>query len=111
MLVFSMSMTFAGSFGVPRRHWDITFTQRALRRAVLADGGPDAGDHGGGRAGGGARRRTDVEARNQELHAPGRGWRLGPAPGTVVFVAVFLLAFMLYYFVNWKALSFLWKIG
>jgi cytochrome c oxidase subunit 1 len=25
MLVFSMSMTFAGSFGVPRRHWDITF--------------------------------------------------------------------------------------
>jgi cytochrome c oxidase subunit 1 len=25
MLIFSMSMTFAGSFGVPRRHWDITF--------------------------------------------------------------------------------------
>ena len=25
MLVFSMAMTFAGSFGVPRRHWDITF--------------------------------------------------------------------------------------
>jgi cytochrome c oxidase subunit I len=26
MLIFSLSMTFAGSFGVPRRHWDITFT-------------------------------------------------------------------------------------
>ena len=25
MLIFSMAMTFAGSFGVPRRHWDITF--------------------------------------------------------------------------------------
>ena len=25
MLIFSLSMTFAGSFGVPRRHWDITF--------------------------------------------------------------------------------------
>jgi cytochrome c oxidase subunit 1 len=25
MLVFSMSMTFAGTFAVPRRHWDITF--------------------------------------------------------------------------------------
>jgi cytochrome c oxidase subunit 1 len=25
MLVFSMAMTFAGTFGVPRRHWDITF--------------------------------------------------------------------------------------
>jgi cytochrome c oxidase subunit I len=26
MLIFSMSMTFAGTFAVPRRHWDITFT-------------------------------------------------------------------------------------
>jgi cytochrome c oxidase subunit I len=26
MLIFSLSMTFAGSFGVPRPHWDITFT-------------------------------------------------------------------------------------
>jgi cytochrome c oxidase subunit I len=26
MLVFSVMMTFAGTFGVPRRHWDITFT-------------------------------------------------------------------------------------
>jgi cytochrome c oxidase subunit I len=25
MLIFTVSMTFAGSFGVPRRHWDITF--------------------------------------------------------------------------------------
>ena len=25
MVVFSMAMTFAGTFGVPRRHWDITF--------------------------------------------------------------------------------------
>lgn len=25
MLLFSMAMTFAGTFGVPRRHWDITF--------------------------------------------------------------------------------------
>jgi len=26
MLVFSVAMTFAGTFGVPRRHWDITFS-------------------------------------------------------------------------------------
>jgi cytochrome c oxidase subunit 1 len=26
MLVFSIAMTFAGTFGVPRRHWDIAFT-------------------------------------------------------------------------------------
>ncbi len=27
MLVFSIFMSFAGGFGVPRRHWDITFSQ------------------------------------------------------------------------------------
>ncbi len=33
------------------------------------------------------------------------------APGTMVLVFVFLAAFILYYFVNWKLLSFLWRIG
>lgn len=37
--------------------------------------------------------------------------RLGPAPGTMVLVLIFLAAFAVYYFVNWKQLSFLWKIG
>jgi len=27
MVVFTMAMTFAGTFGAPRRHWDITFAQ------------------------------------------------------------------------------------
>jgi cytochrome c oxidase subunit 1 len=27
MLIFSVAMTFAGTFGVPRRHWDISFSQ------------------------------------------------------------------------------------
>ncbi len=27
MLVFTVAMTFTGTFGVPRRHWDITFAQ------------------------------------------------------------------------------------
>lgn len=27
MLVFTVAMTFTGTFGVPRRHWDITFSQ------------------------------------------------------------------------------------
>jgi cytochrome c oxidase subunit 1 len=26
MLVFSLAMTFAGTFGIPRRHWDVTFS-------------------------------------------------------------------------------------
>ena len=33
------------------------------------------------------------------------------APGTMVLVFVFLAAFVVYYFVNWKLLSFLWRIG
>ena len=32
-------------------------------------------------------------------------------PGTIILVAIFLLCFVVYYFVNWKLLSFLWKIG
>lgn len=32
-------------------------------------------------------------------------------PGTLVLVFVFLAAFVLYYFVNWKLLSFVWRIG
>lgn len=35
----------------------------------------------------------------------------GGLKGTVVFVTVFLVAFALYYFTNWKLLSFLWKVG
>ena len=30
MLMFTMAMTFAGTFGVPRRHWDITFAGAAF---------------------------------------------------------------------------------
>jgi cytochrome c oxidase subunit I len=37
--------------------------------------------------------------------------RLGHAPGTMILVAVFLTAFAVYYFANWKLLSFVWKIG
>ncbi len=40
-----------------------------------------------------------------------RHGKMGPTPGTVVLVAVFLIAFATYYFTNWKLLSFLWQIG
>jgi hypothetical protein len=29
----------------------------------------------------------------------------------MVLAGVFLLAFVVYYFVNWKLLSFVWKVG
>ena len=149
MLLVETGMTFAGSFGVPRRHWDISFSQSAFDvpfnpavdlflamlgigaiigvagalsfiaiavksvffgeritsfpRGVLVAGVPQ-----------GLTKPPvfppNVDQLNEELHAPGRS-KWGPTPGTLVLVAVFLLAFMLYYFTNWKLLSFLWKIG
>ena len=33
------------------------------------------------------------------------------APGTFVFAMVFLAAFILYYFVNWKYLSTVWGLS
>jgi cytochrome c oxidase subunit 1 len=149
MLIFTLSMTFAGTFGVPRRHWDITFSQAPfdvqfnpivdLVLAVVAIGGLLAatgafvfvaiavksvffGESLGTITRGVAMAGVphglthppvhppDVDARNAALHDSSRGV-MGPAPGTVVLVFVFLAAFIVYFFVNWKMLSFLWRIG
>ena len=57
MLVFSLAMTFAGTFGVPRRHWDISFSMAPfdvqfnpavdLLLGVMAIGGLTAAVGGG----------------------------------------------------------------
>ena len=149
MLVFTIFMTFAGSFGVPRRHWDISFSQAPfdvqfnpavdLVLAIMALGGITAATaalgfvaiavksvflgeplgtitegvpmrgvpHGLTHP---PRHAPNVDQLNAELHAPARG-AMGPAPGTLVLVFVFLAAFILYFFVNWKVLSAVWKIG
>jgi cytochrome c oxidase subunit 1 len=148
MVIFTMSMTFAGTFGVPRRHWDISFSQAPfsvqfnpavdLLLAIMAIGGLLAatgafmfvaiavvsvffgqpiGELQPGVAVVGIpqgltsppRHAADVDQRMAQLHATKS--RLGPAPGTLVLVFVFLAAFVVYFFVNWKVLSFLWKIG
>jgi cytochrome c oxidase subunit 1 len=149
MLIFTLSMTFAGSFGVPRRHWDISFGTAAfdmqfnpivdvllalvalggllaatgafvfvaiavksvflgepigqIPRGVAVAGIPAGLTHPPVHA-------ADVDERNAALHSDSRGL-MGPMPGTVVLVFVFLAAFVVYFFVNWKVLSFVWKIG
>ena len=149
MLLVETGMTFAGSFGVPRRHWDISFSQApfdvpfnpavdlflamvgigaiiavigaysfiliavksvffgepvtSFPRGVVVAGIPQGLTHPPVHA-------ANVNEINEKLHAPG-GSKLGPTPGTVVLVTAFFLAFVLYYFTNWKLLSFLWKIG
>jgi cytochrome c oxidase subunit 1 len=147
MLVFSVAMTFAGTFGVPRRHWDIAFTGAPfavefspavdLVVAVMAIGGL-VGIAGGalyilvtvasvffgrrlapGESGRGAVGRglpPGLVRPARALTAADDGSALAPhplghAPGTLVLVFVFLAAFVTYYFVNWKLLSVVWKIG
>ncbi|MBI3568033.1 MAG: cbb3-type cytochrome c oxidase subunit I [Gemmatimonadetes bacterium] len=149
MLMVEMGMTFAGSFGVPRRHWDISFSQAPFdvafspavdlflavmgiggilavtgalsfiaiavksvffgetvtefTRGVAMEGVPQGLTHPPVHP-------KNADELNEAMHAPARGIA-GATPGTLVLVAVFLVAFMLYYFTNWKLLTFLWKIG
>ncbi len=149
MLLVEFGMTFAGSFGVPRRHWDISFSQAPfdvpfnpavdLFLAMIGIGGiiavtgafsfiliavksvffgePVTSFPRGVSVVGIPQGLTNpptypanADELNEQMHAPGQG-RWGPTPGTMVLVGVFFLAFMLYYFTNWKLLSFLWKIG
>jgi cytochrome c oxidase subunit I len=146
MLVFSLSMTFAGSFGVPRRHWDITFAGAPfevqyspavnLMLGLTAIGGLIAALGGGmyilitvwsvffgkplgddvseaalaGSVPPGVYKRpfTEIPTEDVELEEHGK---LGMMPGTMILVMIFMLAFVTYYFANWKLLSAMWQIG
>ncbi len=136
MTVFSIAMTFAGTFGVPRRHWDITFSGAPfdvqfspavdLMIGIMAIGGLLAG------LGGAIYLLVTVWSVFFGAPLPADGTFTGtglphgllvppkpvPAnaehkatPGTLVLVFVFLLAFIAYYFLNWKLLSVVWRIG
>jgi cytochrome c oxidase subunit 1 len=150
MALFTISMTFAGTFGVPRRHYDISFAGAQLDLqyspavdlllAIMGIGGilaatgatlyivisawsvffgkplpedakPDMvmGFHGVPQG---------VLRLPKQAHGPEAGEAAAPAhetalraQGTYVLIGVFLLAFIVYYFVNWKLLSFVWKVG
>ncbi len=146
MLIFSMAMTFAGTFGVPRRHWDITFQQAPftvayspavdLMLGIMALGGilaavggamyilitvvsvffgkplgedcTDAALAGSVPPGVYTRPFTELPTEEVELEEHGA---LGMMPGTMILVFIFLLAFVVYYFANWKLLSAMWQIG
>ena len=142
MSAFAVFMMGAGTLGVPRRHWDITFAGNALAHewpgtAYLMMGLTAIA--GIAAIVGGAiyiliavysiflGKRIDVPA---AVHVPVRqgmaprpvpvaaipsghsnvGIRGFVAPGTFVMAMVFLSAFILYYFVNWKYLSTVWPL-
>ena len=146
MLIFSLSMTFAGTFGVPRRHYDITFAGAPftlefspavnVMMAITAIGGLIAAAGGGmyilvtvwsvffGKPLGddssaaalaesvppGVYTRPFAELPTEDVELEEYG-TLGMMPGTMILVAIFMLAFVVYYFANWKLLSGMWQIG
>jgi cytochrome c oxidase subunit 1 len=129
----SVFMMGAGTLGVPRRHWDITFSDALLHYdyppaayLMLALNGLSAI----AAALGGAMYIINVVAsvffgRNVVgVVSQARPATPPPAavvgaygsvahvriPGTVVLVTVFFVSFVLYYFVNWKYLSEVWPM-
>ena len=127
----SLFMMGAGTLGVPRRHWDITFADASLGFAHSAGAFLMMGLNGifavlaaiGGIAyvvvtvgtvlfG---RRITGGHQLTFPLHKGGAaavshygGEGTLKLPGTIILVAIFFVSFVLYYFVNWKYLSELW---
>jgi cytochrome c oxidase subunit 1 len=141
IVVLSMSMIFQGIFGVPRRHWDVSFSNAPFQveyhpavqlfQATMGLGGLLA------IAGGLAYiviavvsvffgRPFRLGDSSDPSGVPPGVWRLPRqihdgasvaavhqtgTPGTLVLVLIFFAAFVVYYFANWKILSFLWKVG
>jgi cytochrome c oxidase subunit 1 len=134
MSVFCLAMMGAGTLGVPRRHWDITFAGAALpyefpgtawlMMAVVGVSGLVAIVGGiayivitvgsllvGKRLDAGAYSTQGTVLRMPSVALTSHGSAGFAAPGTFVFAMVFLAAFVLYYFVNWKYLSSVWGLS
>jgi cytochrome c oxidase subunit 1 len=131
----AMGMSFAGSYGVPRRHWDVEFTGATFAAgfdpgayamlgllgigAIVAFVGVVTyiglvvaavffGRSNAGRqmTAWHTERRVAETIRREAQHEEGDH----RTPGTVVLVAVFLASFAVYYFANWKWLADVWQV-
>jgi cytochrome c oxidase subunit I len=127
----SLFMMGAGTLGVPRRHWDITFVDALIPFALSAGAFLMMGLNGVFAilaALGGAiyvavvvgtvlfgEKITSGHKLTFPLHSGGGaaashygGHATIKLPGTIVLVTIFFACFVLYYFINWKYLSELW---
>ncbi|MBM3950139.1 MAG: cytochrome C oxidase subunit I [Rhodospirillales bacterium] len=130
----SFFMMGAGTLGVSRRHWDMTFADAALKfehppaaflmmglnglSAVLATVGGIifvvvvVGSVFFGRP------RDEAAIKRNPVVNPGGGAAVASygseatlkLPGTAILVTVFFVSFVLYYFINWKYLSEVWPL-
>ncbi len=127
----SLFMMGAGTLGVPRRHWDITFADANLQfelpsgaflmmglngvSAILATIGGGlfviiavATILWGKRLDKGDEPLAFPLHNRAEAVAHYGSHATVKLPGTIVLVSIFFVSFVLYYFVNWKDLSELW---
>ena len=144
MCGFALFMMGAGTLGVPRRHWDISFAGNALPHEfpgtawlmmtlmalcglaaivggimylVITVGSVFLGKKivTTGFAHVKAKDGVAPTARPVEVAFEAHGTNIGTAgfvaPGTFALAMVFLIAFVLYYFVNWKYLSTVWPLS
>jgi len=136
MYFFCLVMMGAGTLGVSRRHWDMAFQGAALAYewpgaaylmmalvgvagvAAIAGGAiyiyVTVGSLLWGRrldAGASSPNFTPVPRTAPTVVAQSYGSAGFAAPGTFVLAMVFLIAFVLYYFINWKYLSQVWGLS
>ncbi|WKZ13441.1 MAG: cbb3-type cytochrome c oxidase subunit I [Gammaproteobacteria bacterium] len=129
----SMFMMGAGTLGVARRHWDITFADapmvfdypaaaflmmglNGLSAILAALGGAMYVIVTVGSVFFGRKLAEDENHLGFPAVSAGTAPVYGSSthhaiPGTVVLVAIFFVAFVLYYFVNWKYLSEVWPLS
>jgi cytochrome c oxidase subunit 1 len=130
----SLFMMGAGTLGVARRHWDITFADATLKFEYPQSAFLMMGLNGifaliaflggaifvvvvvGSILFGKPRNAAAIEANPVVLANGGTIAHYGgedtlKLPGTLTLVAVFFLSFILYYYVNWKYLSEVWPLS
>ena len=136
MYFFCLVMMGAGTLGVPRRHWDLSFAGAAmayewpgaayLMMGLVGIGGVAAITGGGlyiyitvgsllwGKKLDGGKTSTQftpIPVSAPSAAAQSYGSAGFAAPGTFVLAMVFLVSFVLYYFINWKYLSQVWGLS
>jgi cytochrome c oxidase subunit 1 len=131
----SLFMMGAGTLGVARRHWDITFSDAPLTFDYPAAAFLMMGLNGvfaSIAALGGlsfvvivvgsvlfGRRRDAAYAKAHPILPPAGAAAVThygsegtiKLPGTIILISVFFVSFVLYYFVNWKYLSEVWPLS
>ncbi len=141
MMVFTLSMMGAGTLGVERRHWDMTFTDSLMGfdypasaytlMGIVGISGVAAivggavfvlitvlsvffGKRVSSASSYGTATTRLLRAEPEVLSAGGHG-AAGlwgfAAPGTFVFALFFLSIFVVYYWVNWKYLASVWPMS